>query len=155
MAEPLDFDPRTLLPTPRERLDAGAEEGADALLEALDLLRELHERRVLSTLVRLVQGGEGLTTSLLDTLNGPASVRALRNAIELVTVLGSVDPDDLRALGGALADGVKEGARRAREGERAGLADLLALSRDPDVGLALGALVGLLRGLGRGLRERA
>lgn len=154
MAKPLTFDPRTLLPTPEERLSGSAAESADALVEALELLRVLHEHGVLHTLVRLVQGGEGLASQALEALNEPGSVRALRNGLEGLKRLGSIEPEALETVTGALADGVREGARRVRDGERAGLPELLSLARDPDVGLALGALVGVLRGFGRGLRER-
>ncbi|AFZ65712.1 DUF1641 domain-containing protein [Deinococcus peraridilitoris] len=155
MAKALQFDPRVLLPTPSERLAEGTAESADALVEALELLRELHEHKVLHTLTRLVQGGEGLSFQALEILNEPGSVRALRNALELVKVLGSVEPQALSAVSGALADGMREGARRVQEGERAGLGELLSLARDPDVGLALGALVGVLRGFGKSLRARS
>ncbi|GAA5513887.1 hypothetical protein Dcar01_02636 [Deinococcus carri] len=154
MAKPLEFDVRTLLPTPEERLAESTAESADAMGEALELLRVLHEHKVLQTLVRVVQGGEGLTSHALDILNEPGSVRAVRNALEAVKVLGRIEPEALETVTGALSDGLQEGARRVREGERAGLGELLALVRDPDVGLALGALVGVLRGFGRGLRER-
>lgn len=154
MAKAIDFDPGTLLPTPGERVAAGTAESADALLEALELLRVLHEHRVLHTLVRVVRGGEGLAFHALEALNEPGSVRALRNALDAVKLLGNVEPGTLETVTGALSDGLREGARRVREGERAGLGELLALVRDPDVGLALGALVGVLRGFGRGLRER-
>ncbi|MFC5849687.1 DUF1641 domain-containing protein [Deinococcus petrolearius] len=154
MAKAIDFDARTLLPTPEERLAAGTGESADALLEALALLRVLHEHRVLHTAVRLVQGGNGLAFHALEILNEPGSVRALRNVLEAVKVVGSVEPEALNTVTGALADGVREGARRVKAGERAGVGDLLALARNPDIGLALGALVGVLSGFGQGLRER-
>lgn len=154
MARPLDFDPATRQPTPGEKVTRSTAESADALAEALELLRELHERRVLHTLLRVVQGGEGLTRQTLEALNEPGSVRALRNGLEGLKLLGSIDPEALSAVTGALADGVREGARRVRAGERAGLGELLSLTRDPDVGLALGALVGVLRGSSRSLRER-
>ena len=154
MAKAIDFDARTLLPTPGERVAAGTAESADALLEALELLRELHEHKVLHTLVRLVQGGEGLSFQALEVLNEPGSVRALRNLLELVKLLGSIEPEAISTVSGALADGVRAGAERVRRREPVGLAELLSLSRDPDLGLALGAVVDVLRGFGRGLRER-
>lgn len=154
MARAIDFDARTLLLTPEERLAGGTAGSADALLEALELLRVLHEHRVLHTLVRLVQGGEGLSAHALEILNEPGSVRAIRNGLGAVKALGTVEPEALDTVTGTLADGLREGARRVRSGERAGVGELLALARDPDVGLALGALVGVLRGFGRGLRER-
>ncbi|MEW6422107.1 MAG: DUF1641 domain-containing protein [Deinococcota bacterium] len=154
MAKPLEFDVRTLLPTPQERLAESTAESTDALVEALELLRALHEHQVLHTLVRVVQGGEGLASHTLKILNEPGSVRAIRNALDAAKLLGSIEPETLETVTGALADGLREGARRVRAGERAGLGELLSLARDPDVGLALGALVGVLRGFGRGLRER-
>lgn len=154
MAKAIDFDARTLLPTPEERVASGTAESAEALLEAMELLRVLHEHKVLHTLVRLVQGGGGLSFQALEILNEPGSVRAIRNALGAVKALGSIEPEALDTVTGALADGLREGARRVGSGERAGVGELLSLSRDPDVGLALGALVGVLRGFGRGLRER-
>lgn len=154
MAKPLEFDVRTLLPTPQERLAESTAESTDALVEALELLRALHEHQVLHTLVRVVQGGEGLASHTLKILNEPGSVRAIRNALDAAKLLGSIEPETLETVTEALADGLREGARRVRAGERAGLVELLSLARDPDVGLALGALVGVLRGFGRGLRER-
>ncbi|MFD1733507.1 hypothetical protein ACFSC4_23690 [Deinococcus malanensis] len=59
MARPVEFDPRVLLPTPHDRVAASTAESADALAEALELLRELHEHKILHTLLRVVQGGQG------------------------------------------------------------------------------------------------
>lgn len=154
MAKATEFDARTLLPTPGERVTAGTAQSADALLETLELLRELHERRVLQTLLRVVQGGEGLSVQALEVLNEPGSVRAIRNLLEVVKLLGSIEPEAIRTVSGALADGVRAGAERVRQREQIGMKELLSLSRDPDLGLALGALVDVLRGFGRGLRER-
>lgn len=153
MARRLEFDPRSLHPSGPEKVAGEVAESADALVEALELLRELHEHRVLHTLLRLVQGGEGLTRQALEALNEPGGVRAIRNGLEGLKLLGSIDPEALSVVMGALAGGLQEGARRVRTGERAGVGELLSLARDPDVGLALGALVGVLRGFGRGLRE--
>lgn len=88
MAKPLNFDAHTLLPTAEERVAQGTVQSADALVEALELLRALHEHRVLHTLVRLVQGGEGLASQALEVLNEPGSVRALRNGLEGVKPAG-------------------------------------------------------------------
>lgn len=153
MAKPIEYDARQLLPTAEERVAAGTAESADALVEALELLRELHEHKVLHTLVRVVRGGEGLAFQGLEILNEPASVRAVRNLLELVKALGSIEPQALSTVTHALGEGVREGARRVEANERVGLGELLSLARDPDVALALGALVGVLRGFGKALRE--
>ncbi|MFC4638212.1 DUF1641 domain-containing protein [Deinococcus hohokamensis] len=153
MARAIEFDARTLRPTAEEKVAAGTAQSADALVEALELLRELHEHKVLHTLVRVVQGSEGLAFHALEVLNEPGSVRAVRNLLELVKALGSIEPAALATVTGALGQGMREGARRVEAGERAGLGELLSLARDPDVGLALGAVIGVLRGFGQALRE--
>ncbi|WP_104991815.1 DUF1641 domain-containing protein [Deinococcus sp. NW-56] len=154
MAKAIDFDARTLLPTPEERLATGTAGGADALLEAIELLQVLHERKVLHTLTRVVEGGGGLAFHALEVLNEPGSVRAIRNLLELVKLLGSIEPEAITTVSGALADGIRAGAQRVQHRQQIGMKELLTLSRDPDLGLALGALVDVLRGFGRGLRER-
>jgi len=153
MARPIDYDARGSLPSAEQRIATSTAQSAEALEEALALLRELHEHRVLHALVRLVRGADGLAFHGLEMLNEPGSVRAIRNLLELVKALGSIEPEALTTVTSAVAQGMREGARRVEAGERAGISDLLALSRDPDVGLALGALIGVLRGFGRALRE--
>ena len=152
MAKSLAYEPRP--PTPEERLAAGTHQHADALLEALELLDELHRHRVTEGIINLVRGGSALSEHVLEALNEPGAVRSIRSLLELVRAFGSLDPEAVQSLLGALSDGVQEGARRVREKERVTTLELLGLLRDDDVNLALSALVGTLRGLGRGLRER-
>ncbi|PYE51942.1 DUF1641 domain-containing protein [Deinococcus yavapaiensis] len=155
MAKSLKFDAAALQATPRERLEEETHLSADALLDALNLVRALHEHRVLDTTARLVQGGAGLSHEVLELLNQPGGVRALRNLLEFAKLLGSVEPDEVGAFTGALADGLRAGANRVRSGQPIGTRELLSLTRDPDVGLALGVVADVLKGVGRGLRERA
>ena len=155
MAKSLKFDAATLRATPEERLEEETRLSADALLDTLKLLRALHEHRVLDTTTRLVRGGEGLSHEILELLNQPGGVRALRNLLEFAKLLGSVEPDEVGALTGALADGLRAGTTRVRSGQPIGTRELLSMTRDPDVGLALGVIADVLKGVGRGLRERA
>lgn len=155
MAKSLNLDPSVLQPTPQEQLERETHLSADALGDALKLLRALHEHRVLDTTTRLVRGGEGLSHEVLELLNQPGGVRALRNVLEFAKLLGSVEPDEVGALTGALADGLRAGATRVRGGQPIGTRELLSLTRDPDVGLALGVIADVLKGFGRSLRERA
>ncbi|WP_407542856.1 DUF1641 domain-containing protein (plasmid) [Deinococcus radiomollis] len=152
MARSLTYEPR--LPTAAERLEDGVAQHADALLEALELLEVLHGHRLTEGLTNVVRGGSALTGHALSALNEPGAVRTIRSVLELLRTFGGVDPVAFQTVLGALSDGVQEGARRVREKERVSTLELLGLLRDDDVNLALSALVGTLRGLGRGLRER-
>ncbi|GGM08786.1 DUF1641 domain-containing protein [Deinococcus aerophilus] len=151
MAKALDFTPRE--PTPQERLHSTVEDSAPALEESLRLLRDLHNHGVLDVLSKTVRGGEGLVASLLHITGGQSGTTLLRNTTELAKVLSTLDPHEVSVLGKAISVGVHEGARSVAQGKRFGVGDLMGLLRDRDVQIALGALVGILKGVGRGLRE--
>ncbi|WP_420597004.1 DUF1641 domain-containing protein [Deinococcus sp.] len=139
--------------TPQEKYSDAEFESAEARTESLALLRELHEAGVLDVLIKLVKGGEGLTSTLLDTLSGPNTLSGLRNIVELGRTLGTLDSQAVGQLGAAVDAGVREGARSVAQAKGVGLTDVLKLLKDKDVQVALGAVFGLLKGLGHSLRE--
>ncbi|WP_293910496.1 DUF1641 domain-containing protein [Deinococcus sp.] len=151
MAKPLDY---TAPPkSPRQQIETAQEDSAEALTEALKLLRELHEAGVLNTVYKLTKGGSGLSSALLDTLSEDSSLTAIRNFIELTKTFGTLEPQALGQLGNAVEAGIREGARSVAQGKGVGLGELLKLLADRDVQVALGAVFGLLKGAGRALRE--
>ncbi|WP_221089821.1 DUF1641 domain-containing protein [Deinococcus aquaedulcis] len=150
MAKPLDYAPRP--PTPQERLQGEVEDSTEALLEGLTLLRALHDHGVLDVLGKTVRGGEGLSAALLHQLGGAGGTTLLRNVAELGKTLGTLDPREVGLLGHALTTGLNEGARHVAAGRGLGLGEVLALLKDRDVQVALGAIFALLKGMGRALR---
>ncbi|WP_309573110.1 DUF1641 domain-containing protein [Deinococcus sp.] len=151
MAKPLEFIPRQ--PTAQEKLHSAAEDSTDALLEGLYVLRQLHEHGVLDVLGKTVRGGEGLIASLLHIAGGDSGTSILRNATELGKTLAALDPREVSILGNAVTAGVNEGARHVAAGKGIGLGELLGVLKDRDVQVALGAILALLKGAGRALRE--
>ena len=151
MAQRLIYTPR--IKTPEEKLSDAQNDSNDALLEGLELLRELHAAGVLETLVKLIRGGEGLAGKALHILEGDSSTRLIRNVLELARTASELDPDALGTLGKAANAGISEGGKRVKQGEGVGLGELLGLLRDRDVQVALGALFGTLKGFGRSLRD--
>lgn len=151
MAKPLQFQPRP--PSPQEQLDADVIASAPALEESLHLLRELHQHGVLELLIKLTKGGEGLSLGVLEVLGSEGGVRMLRSLIELLKGFEQLDPQDLRLFSQSLGAGLDEGAKAVVQVKGVGLSELFALIRDRDVQLALGAIFGLLKGMGKGLRE--
>jgi uncharacterized protein YjgD (DUF1641 family) len=151
MARALDFTPRE--PTPQERLHSAAEDSTAALEEGLSLLRQLHEHGVLDVLGKTVRGGEGLIAALLHLTGGESGTTVLRNVTELGKTLAALDPREVSLLGSAVTAGMHEGARHVAAGRGIGLGELLGLLKDRDVQVALGALMALLKGAGRALRE--
>ncbi|MDO4264176.1 MAG: DUF1641 domain-containing protein, partial [Deinococcus sp.] len=103
--------------------------------------------------LKLLRGGEGLTAAAIDKVTGETGTNIIRNVVELGKLAGSVDPAELELLLGALGGGVRQAARSIEAGERVTPAGALRQLTDPDVQLALGAVFGLLRGMGAGLRQ--
>lgn len=151
MPKPLEFTPRP--PTPQEQLHTEIEDSAQALEESLRLLRELHEHGVLELLIKMVRGGEGLAVGALHTLGNDQVLLGMRTLIELSKALGSLYPGDIRQLAQGLGTAASAGARSAAQGTKVTPLEIPKLMMDPDVQLALGAVFGLLKGLGQGLRE--
>lgn len=151
MAQPIEFTPTP--PTPEERLNTELHDSAAALAESLELLRELHEHGVLELLLGLVRGGEGLAEGALKTLGNEQVLLGLRSVIELSRVLGNLHPADIRQFAQGLGSAAEQGALNAAHGVKVTPLELPRLLTDPDVQLALGAIFGVLKGLGQGLRE--
>lgn len=151
MAKAIEYTP--YVPTPAERLGAATAQAEPALAEALELLTELHQRGGLDLALKLLRGSEGLTAAALDKVTGETGTNIIRNVVELGKLAGSLDPAELEVLLGALSGGVRQAARSIEAGERVTPAGALRQLADPDVQLALGAVFGLLRGMGSALRQ--
>jgi uncharacterized protein YjgD (DUF1641 family) len=151
MAKPLDYTVKP--PSPKQQIESAQEDSAEALTEALKLLRELHEAGVLNTVYKLTKGGGGLSSAVFGALGEDGSLTAIRNFVELTKTFGTLEPQALGQLGNAVEAGIREGARNVAQGKGVGLTDLLKLLADRDVQIALGAVFGVLKGAGRALRE--
>jgi hypothetical protein len=106
MAQPISLkipprDPRQEL---LARLEGAPAEHAAALLDGYELLQELHEHGVFT----LVRGVLGASDKMVEAAAAGASreesVRAIRNAILLAKMLGSIDPVVLQGTLVAVAD---------------------------------------------------
>jgi len=100
MARPISLelparDPRVEL---RKRLDEAPIEHAEALLDSWELLQELHDHGVLQLLRGAVSASDKLIETAVDAAKSDESVRAMRNALILGKMLGSINPDVLQCF---------------------------------------------------------
>jgi uncharacterized protein YjgD (DUF1641 family) len=119
---PLDVphrDPRIAL---QARLQDAPAEHAEALLAAYEVLQGLHDRGVFD----LMRGALGSTDKILDIAVRAAgsadSIRALRNLLLLINMLGEIDPAVLKAFTQAAPQALN---MMVRKPERPGLWTLL------------------------------
>ena len=106
MAEPIPLeiparDPRAEL---LARLQRAPAEHAEALLSAYEVLQGLHDRGVFELARGALGSGDKLVEMAMDASKTPEMVRGLRNALTLVKILGSIDPEVVEALARSIAE---------------------------------------------------
>jgi len=153
MARPIGWerasrDPREEL---RKRLEQAPEQHAEALLDLYELLQQLHDSGVL----RLLRGTFGSGNLLLETAVNAArseeGIRALRNAVILGKMLGSINPDLLQGYANALGETL--GCQKPVV-EPPGLFKLFAEFRHPELRRSMALINRFLESFGNQLKTR-
>jgi uncharacterized protein YjgD (DUF1641 family) len=154
MAAPIKFDSprRNAREELLDRLDQAPGEHAEALLALYELLRGLHDRGVLDALNGALSSSNFILDTVVETANAPENIRAVRNLLLLSKLLGSIDPDVLGNLAGAIPEGLAHASETSAKAP-----SLLSLlqkfnSQDSRRGMAFAA--GLVESLGKRLGEK-
>jgi uncharacterized protein YjgD (DUF1641 family) len=100
MASPIPLelpkaDPRLVL---QERLADAPAAHAEAMLAAYEVLQGLHDRGVLDLARGALGSGDKVLEVAVAAAQAPASIRGIRNLLLLLNMLGSIDPDVLKAF---------------------------------------------------------
>ena len=114
MAKPIqiDFPVRNHQAELQQRLAEAPAEHAAALLDLLELIEELHQRNVLSTLRGAVGARDSIASYLAEGAAQPESIRAMRNLLAITKILGSIDPELIEAIQRSIPPQLKD--RNAR-----------------------------------------
>jgi uncharacterized protein YjgD (DUF1641 family) len=150
MAQPIPLelpltDARTELTA---RLAAAPAEHAEALLAAYDVLQGLHDRGVFDVLRGALGASDKLLEAAVEAGKSPEAIAGLRNFIQLVKLLGTVEPEALSIWTRAIPQAMKT---MTEPSEPIGLWRLLKQFRNPDVRRGIAAVNTLLETLGREL----
>ena len=105
MARPisLELPPRDPREELRKRLEQAPVEHAEALLDSYELLEQLHQRGVFELLRGALGASDKLIEIAVDAAKSDESVRAIRNAIILGKILGSINPEVLQGVAVAVS----------------------------------------------------
>jgi uncharacterized protein YjgD (DUF1641 family) len=143
---PLKLSPRDPKQELLTRLEQAPAEHAAALLDGYELLQQLHEHGVFN----LARGALGATDKMVESVsaraNSSESIRAMRNAIILAKMLGSIDPEFLQDVSSAVGETIGD-ARRV-ESKPPGVLSLLWGLNQPNQRRGLALMTRLLGKMG-------
>src|SRR6266702_1656006 len=114
----------------RRKLEEAPDEHSEALLESYDLLQQLHDSGVLRLLRGALGAGDTILETAVSAANSEEGIRALRNAIILGKMLGSINPDLLQGFAVAMSETL--GCQKPIV-EPPGLFKLVAEFREPEL----------------------
>jgi uncharacterized protein YjgD (DUF1641 family) len=154
MAHPISLE----LPQrdPRKELLARVEQApaahAEAVLDAFDLLQELHERRVFEVLRGLLGASDKIVETAVGASDSPEAIHALRNLIIIGKTLGSINPELMQCI--AVASATTLGSEKKPVIEPPGLFSLLSQFRHPELRRSIALINRFLEVLGNQLKLR-
>ena len=149
---PLEIAPRDPREELRKRLEQAPAEHAEALLDSYELLQKLHDHGVFQLLRGAVGASDKLVETAVDAAKSEESIRAMRNAIILSKMLGSINPDFLEGI--AVAAGQTLGSYEKPVIEPPGLFSLLNQFRHPELRRSIALINRFLETLGIQLSAR-
>jgi uncharacterized protein YjgD (DUF1641 family) len=154
MARPisLELPPRDPREELRMRLEQAPVAHAEALLDSFELLQQLHNHGIFELLRGALSASDKLVETAVDAAKSDESVRAIRNAIILGKVLGSINPDVLQCV--AVAAGETLGCYKQPIVEPPGLFSLLSQFRHKELRRSIALVNKFLEALGNQIMLR-
>jgi uncharacterized protein YjgD (DUF1641 family) len=148
---PLELPPRDPRKELFDRLETAPQEHAEALLDAFDLLEELHQAGALQKIRGTISAGDEILEHAISAAKSPEGMRALRNLLILGQILSSIDPDLLKCM--AVAARETLGSARKPASDPPGLLALLSEFRRPELRRSIAFLNKFLGALGAQLKN--
>jgi uncharacterized protein YjgD (DUF1641 family) len=100
----LELPPRDPRQELRKRLEEAPIEHAEALLDSYELVQQLHDHGVFQLLRGVLGASDKLVETAVDAAKSDDSVRAIRNAVILGKMLGSINPEVLQCIAAATSE---------------------------------------------------
>jgi len=154
MARPitLELPPRDPREELRTRLEQAPVAYAEALLDSYELLQQLHDHGVFELLRGALGASDKLIETTVDAAKSDESIRAIRNAIILGKILGSINPDVLQGV--AVAVGETLGCYERTIVDPPGLFSLLSRFRHKELRRSMALANKFLETLGNQIKLR-
>jgi uncharacterized protein YjgD (DUF1641 family) len=149
---PLELRPRDPREELRKRLDEAPLEHAEALLDSYKVLQQLHDHGLFELLRGALGASDKLIEATVDAAKSDESVRAIRNAIILGKILGSINPDVLQDVAVAVSETLE--CYKKPVIEPPGLFSLLSQFRHKELRRSIALVSKILETLGNRIKQR-
>jgi len=154
MAQPiaLEIAPRDARKELLARLEKAPAEHAEALLDAYELIEQAHAAGVFEVLRGVLSAKDQVLEAVVSDTEASQSIHALRNAIILGKMLGSINPELMQCYASAVGETL--GSERKPVIEPPGLLSLLGQFRRPELRRSVALINRFLESLGTRLKEK-
>lgn len=152
MAQPiaLEIPPRDARKELLDKLEKAPAEHAAALLDGYELLQQMHEAGVFEILRGVLGARDKVMETAVSATQTPEGIHALRNAIIVGKMLGSINPELMQCF--ACAVGETLGSEKKPVIEPPGLLSLLGQFRRQELRRSVALVNRFLESLGQQLR---
>ncbi len=153
MADPIQFKvQRDVKEELHRKVEDAPAQHAEAVLAAYELLQEAHDHGVLDALRGAIGAGEAFIGTAAGYANTPEGIRAMRNLLIMVRLLGDIDPAVLHALSSAYAQSQR--AEESQASEPPSLWQTFRRLTGKDSRRTLAMLAGFTEAFGRAQKSR-
>lgn len=121
----------------------------DAILETIDLLKQMNNRGVLTMATSLFAEGDKVLHTIIKALDNPEATNLLKNMLLLVGVLGTINVKQLEPFVVKLNAGVARMSENKEQDKPISYLGFAKTLKDPEVNRAVGLLLDFLRGMGQ------
>ncbi len=123
-------------------------ENKEALITTIDILKGLHEMGGLTAAKAMLEQRTDIGAIVIQQLNQPNMHNTIKNAMNALNFIGSINPEQLQAILNGVSQGFERSAEVVKNGENQSLWKLGKSIRDPDVKASLSTMMEFLHGMG-------
>ncbi len=124
-------------------------ENKDAILETIDLLKQMNNRGALTMATSLFAEGDKVLYTIVKALDNPEATNLLKNMLLLVGVLGTINVKQLEPFVVKLNAGIARMSEHKDQEKQLSYFGFAKTLKDPEVNRAVGLLLDFLRGMGQ------
>ncbi|MBM7644661.1 uncharacterized protein YjgD (DUF1641 family) [Scopulibacillus daqui] len=148
--ERMKIDPEVQKKQEADQLLSALLENKEAVQSLIEIVVKLQERGILDLLNALLGQGDKVLAIAVSELNKPGISDTIDHAMNLAQMLGNLEVKKLNGLIDHVNAGIDEAEKQINSGKHTTLFGLVKALKDPDVNRTITALVGFLKGAGKG-----